>query len=84
MDIAVEELKNLGPVSAGWLRSTGIRTLGDLKRIGAVEAWFRVREQIPEAGASKVLLYALEGALTDTHWAKLPPETKRELQHAAR
>ncbi len=71
-------LLNLGPKSTAWLAAIGVRTKAQLRALGAIEACRRVRA----AGhpASLLLAYALEGALTDTHWAELPPETKRWLR----
>jgi DNA transformation protein len=77
-------MKNLGPVSAAWLHAAGIHSPANLRQTGAIEAWHRVRGTEAGAGANVILLYALEGALRDLHWAHLPPEVKRELKCAAR
>jgi hypothetical protein len=34
----IDELKNLGPASAGWLREAGVATVADLRRLGPVVA----------------------------------------------
>ena len=49
----------------------------DLRRYGAVGAYRAVRAR--GFRASKVLLYAIEGALLDVHWNELPPAHKAEL-----
>lgn len=74
-------LRNIGPVSESWLRAAGINSLQDLERIGSVEAYRAVR--MHGFNASLNLLYALEAALLDTHWTKLPERTKERLKQAA-
>ena len=75
------KIRNVGPKSAAWLRQVGVRTQEDLARLGAVEAFMKVKR----AGfrPSLNLLYALEGALVDCHWADLPDERKSALLLAA-
>ena len=75
------KIRNVGPKSAAWLRQVGVRTQEDLVRLGAVEAFMKVKR----AGfrPSLNLLYALEGALVDCHWADLPDERKSALLLAA-
>ncbi len=70
-------LKNLGKTSAQWLHASGIHTLNDLRRLGAVEAYLAVTSR--GFSASRVLLYAIEGALRDTDWKTLPAPVKDEL-----
>lgn len=71
------KIRNVGPKSAAWLRQVGIRTPEDLARIGAVEAFLKVKR----AGfrPSLNLLYSMAGALADCHWAELPDERKKAL-----
>ncbi len=71
------QLKNLGMASVNILRAIGINTYADLKRTGAVEAYKRIKAR--DINVSKVMLYALEGALLDVHWNDLPPDVKRQL-----
>ena len=75
------KLRNIGPKSAAWLRQVGLRTEEDLRAIGALEAFMRVKR----AGfkPSLNLLYALEGALMDCHWQEVPAERRSELLVAA-
>ena len=71
------QLKNLGMASVNILHAVGINTFSDLQRVGAVEAYLRIKAR--DINVSKVMLYALEGALKDVHWNDLPPETKTQL-----
>lgn len=75
------KLRNIGPKSAAWLRQVGLRTEEDLRAIGALEAFMRVKR----AGfkPSLNLLYALEGALMGCHWQEVPAERRSELLIAA-
>lgn len=70
-------LRNLGKTSAQWLHASGIHTVTDLRRLGAVGAYQAVKAR--GFGASKVLLYAIEGALRDVPWQHLPAARKDEL-----
>ena len=66
---ALAVLPNLGPVSARRLAEAGITSVATLRRLGAIEAWRRVRAHWP--GASLNLLWALEGALTGRGWQEV-------------
>ena len=75
------QLKNLGNTSVNWLRAIGVRTQEDLAELGAVETYNRIRQR--GFRVSKVLLYALEGALLDVHWNDLAPDHKERLVNEA-
>ena len=70
-------LKNLGNTSVNWLRTVGIHSRDELAQIGPVGAYNRIRER--GIKVSKVLLYALQGALLDLHWNELEPALKQQL-----
>ena len=71
------ELKNLGNTSIHWLRTIGVNSLADLNKKGAVAAYIEIKQR--GIRVSKVLLYALHGAMIDTHWNDLDTETKQRL-----
>lgn len=75
--MSAPKLRNIGPKSMAWLRQTGVRTLDDLKSVGALAAFVRVKR----AGfrPSLNLLYALEGAILDCHWQDIPDGRRAEL-----
>ena len=77
MNDELQHLKNLGKTSAQWLHAVDIHSASDLRRHGAVSAYRAVKAR--GFRASKVLLYAIEGALLDVHWNELPPALKAEL-----
>jgi len=70
-------LKNLGITSINWLRAIGVYSYQDLQSIGPVESYIRIQQR--NIKVSKVFLYALQGALTDTHWNDLAPAMKQQL-----
>lgn len=59
------------------LQAAGINTASDLHRLGSVSAFMAVQEagQRPTMN----LLWALEGALRQVHWAKLPDKVRAKL-----
>jgi DNA transformation protein and related proteins len=70
-------MRGLGPKSVAWLGEVGIETPAQLEAVGSIGAYLRVRERQPRVSLN--LLYALEGALLDVHWAKLPADLKQRL-----
>lgn len=74
-------LKNLGMASVNILRAIGVNSYKDLSDIGAVEAYCRIKSR--GIHVSKVMLYALQGALMDVHWNDLPADLKTQLVEEA-
>ncbi len=75
------ELKNLGNTSINWLRSIGVNSQAELEQKGAVRAYHEIKQR--GIRVSKVLLYALHGAMIDTHWNELDADTKQQLLEQA-
>lgn len=75
------KLKNLGLASVNILHSVGIRSCDDLRRVGPVDAFISIRTR--GINASRVMLYALQGALLDVHWNELDPDLKARLANEA-
>lgn len=75
------KLRNIGPKSAAQLRQVGVRTIDDLRALGSLEAFVKLKR----AGfkPSLNLLYSLEGALLDCHWQQVPEARRSELILAA-
>ncbi len=72
-------MRNLGPISAARLRAVGIDSPDELRRVGAVEAYLKLRESHPFE-ISVVFLYALHGAVTETDWRQLSESTRARLR----
>lgn len=72
---SLEDLKNIGPVMAGWLERIGVRTVEDIERRGVVE----VAKAMRAAGFKNMNLmgvYALQGAILDMNCLELPLEMR--------
>lgn len=78
----LERMINLGPVTAARLRAVGIETPEDLRQLGAVEAYLRLKHGFP-AETTQISLYALHGALAETRWYELPEEVRAFLRDEA-
>ena len=59
------------------LRSAGISTLAQLRRLGAVKAYIKVRGV--DKRASLNLLWALEGALSERSWRDVAKDDRLRL-----
>ncbi len=74
-------LKNLGAASVNILHAVGINSYADLQEAGPVAVYQRIKER--DIHVSKVMLYALQGALINTHWNNLEPDLKNKLLQEA-
>lgn len=66
---ALGGLPGLGPASTAMLRSAGIRSVTQLKRLGSARAFVQV--QAAGLRPSLNLLWAIEGALTGLPWRQV-------------
>ncbi|OYQ38987.1 competence protein TfoX [Rhodoferax sp. TH121] len=74
---AIASLPNLGPKSQQMLARAGIHTLADLKALGAVAAYVRIKRS--GAHVSLNLLWALEGAISGLHWQDVARDHRTSL-----
>ena len=74
---APDTLRNLGPKSRALLAGAGIASVEDLRRLGSVAAYARVRRS--GANPSLNLLWALEGALAGLPWQAVAREHRTSL-----
>ena len=81
-DAPVGSLPGIGPVTQRWLAELGILRAGDLRVLGSVEAYRRLKFLEPRR-VSVNALYALEAALRGCRWLDLPPEVKEGLHREA-
>lgn len=73
----LSRLRNLGAVSARWLRTIGVDRREELVRRGAVKVYCQVKSVgFP---ATRNLLWALQGAILDIPWNDLPAELRTQL-----
>ena len=73
----LNELKNLGAASVNILHAVGVNSYEELQEVGAVGAYCRIK--LRGIQVSKVMLYALQGALLDQHWNDLDADLKKKL-----
>jgi len=75
--VTLSNLPNLGPQSQQMLRSAGIESLEQLRALGSVRAYVRVKR----AGGrpSLNLLWALEGTLSGLPWQVVAREHRTSL-----
>ncbi len=69
-------LRNIGEKSAQWLLEAGYETPAQLEADGAALVFWKLRQSRP---VSLNMLWALQGALLDIHWARLPEAMKTAL-----
>ncbi len=60
-----------------WLNEAGIYTEEELRQVGAVEAWTRIKVTRPEQ-VSLNALYAIYGALQGYRWDEMRYRTEEE------
>ena len=73
-------LKIIGPTIADRLESVGLKTPGDLNRIGPAKAFNLVKNTYSDITIPVCYyLYSLQGALIGKHWNELPLATKERL-----
>lgn len=74
----LSNLPNLGKVLSEQLEMVDIKTISDFKTIGSEKAFLRIKTIDNTACLNK--LYALEGAIQNIRWHKLPKIRKDELK----
>ena len=74
----IDNLPNLGPTSATWLRGAGIGTISELERLGPVLAYRIVRQRQPDASLN--LLWAMAAGLENRDWRDLTEYEKARLR----
>lgn len=70
----VAELWNLSDLTAGWLNELGIHTHGQLAEADLYELWAELK--VRHRQVSKLMFYAMWGAVHNCHWQEVPPLEK--------
>lgn len=80
-NILLNGLTNIGSTIAARLEAVGIKTVGDLRRIGGPAAAYNLVKANNPGKTIPVCyyLYLLQGALDGMHWDTLPEKTKEKL-----
>lgn len=72
------KLPNIGPKTSLRLNDVSVYTLDDIRKLGVVEVYRRLRDRYPDKVTLNAL-WGLEGAVTNTPWNRIPDEVKQEL-----
>ena len=80
---SLKDLPNIGSKIEKHLHAIGVQSLADLKKMGSLEAWKRIRALDPKKDCCICALYALEGAIVGLCWYELPEGMKNKLKKAA-
>jgi len=78
-DRPIRDLPGIGPTTAAWLAAVDIRFESDLRRIGAVEAYWRLKHRDPR-GVSLNALWCLHAIVEDVPMRAIDAETKARLR----
>ncbi len=73
-DTPVAELWNLSDLTAGWLNELGVHTYGQLAEADLYALWAELK--VRHRQASKLMFYAMWGAVHNCHWQEVPPSEK--------
>jgi DNA transformation protein len=76
---SLSDLPNIGEEMARSLESAGIRSPGDLRRVGSIEAAVRVGPYWPGGSVCSSALSALEGAIRGIRWHLIPKSERARL-----
>ncbi|MFO7789317.1 MAG: TfoX/Sxy family protein [Bacteroidota bacterium] len=74
----LSEALNIGKVLELKLESVGIDSLEELKKVGAENAFAKVKQIDKNAGRS--ILFAMDGAVQGVKWHEIPEERKEKLR----
>lgn len=78
MRMKLRELKGLGLKTEQQLIEVGIHNAEQLREVGAVEAYLRLKNK-SDVNPSLNFLYALVGAIEDRHWLNIAQNEKMQL-----
>ena len=74
----LSQLPGLGDKSEQMLNQVGIHTEAELRAVGAIPAFLRLRDH-PDIKPSLNFLYALVGALEGRHWSEVGQTERQRL-----
>ncbi|MBN9024914.1 TfoX/Sxy family DNA transformation protein [Kaistia nematophila] len=78
-DRPIRLVPGIGPTTAGWLEAVDIRFESDLRRIGAVEAYWRLKHRDPDR-VSLNALWCLYAVIEDIPMRAVDAESKSRLR----
>ena len=75
---AMAKLNNIGPKTRAWLYAIGIETEDDIRALGSVEVYRRLKARFPDR-VSLNALWGLEAMLLGIKWTQLTDDMKTTL-----
>ena len=81
LNVPIDQVRNLGPRSAGWLREISVLTRADLEEIGPALAYRLIKQKHPEATLN--LLWSMAAGLADRDSRELSDSEKATLLREA-
>jgi len=67
-------MRNIGPVSGQWLKDIGIETVEDIQKQGIANIYVQLK--LEGKNVNRAMMWALWGAVNDTHWTQTPEAEK--------
>ncbi len=83
MNSSLRRLPNIGKTLEEKLVRAGISSADQLKNMGSLEAFRRIRGSV-DSGACRSMLFALEGAIQGVRWHELSQEFRDKLAREAK
>jgi len=81
----IKECRNVGKKTAPNMYDAGIRGILDLQKLGAEKSFFQTWKHDPTSVCiHPCYLYAIEGAIRDCAWNRIPEKRKEELKKFSR
>lgn len=71
-------VRNIGPTTQAWLHEIGIFSVEDIRQVGVIETFRRLKATFPRQVTANAL-YGLEAAVLDIDWRAIPAERRAEL-----
>ena len=78
----LSQLKNGAPQMESWLNAIDIHTLEEIRKVRAVHAYKML--EMMGYNVSLVGAYAIQGALMNLHWNKIPQAIKDKIKMACK
>lgn len=77
--VELSSMKNIGKTIESKLKSVGICSAEELRKLGSKEAFFRLKTNYPNV--CLVHLYTLQGAIDDIEYHMLSDKVKKDLKN---
>lgn len=79
--VPIAQMRNLGPAMQSWLADVDIHNAAELRQIGPVPAYQRLKFRFGK-NVNILALYAMHASLLDIDWRDIDAATKAQLKSA--